>query len=102
MGERMEAGIVLDALVAAMLRALGLSDHARPVSPHQVIVDEIIPAIVLLRNASEKRLRYEEMERLRRREVPHHRSGGGDRCGYCGSVEHTSTQHLWGSYGEPT
>ena len=35
--------------IAAMLRALGIGDHARFISPHAVVVDEIIPAITALR-----------------------------------------------------
>jgi hypothetical protein len=35
--------------VAATLRALGISDHARPVSPHQVMQDEVLPALAALR-----------------------------------------------------
>lgn len=35
--------------IAAILRALGLGDHARPVSPHSVVIDEIIPRIEGLR-----------------------------------------------------
>lgn len=31
--------------IAAILRALGLGDHARPVSAHAVVLDEILPAI---------------------------------------------------------
>lgn len=31
--------------VAQILRALGLSDHARPVSAHEVVQTEILPAI---------------------------------------------------------
>ena len=31
--------------VAAILRALGLGDHARPISAHEVVHTEIIPAI---------------------------------------------------------
>lgn len=38
--------------IAAALRALGLSDHARPMSPHQVMLDEVIPAINKLRELS--------------------------------------------------
>lgn len=38
--------------VAAILRALGLSDHARPVSAHAVVHDEILPAIAALRQGS--------------------------------------------------
>jgi hypothetical protein len=47
---------------------------------------------------------FEEEERIRRsprREVPHHRSGGGDCCGICGSVEHTYHQHLYGLAAPP-
>ncbi len=40
---------VLQDDVRALLLALGLSDHARPVSPHRVIVDEVLPAIRALR-----------------------------------------------------
>ena len=36
--------------IALMLRELGLGDHARPVSPHRVVVEEIVPAIVGLRD----------------------------------------------------
>lgn len=36
--------------VAELLRVLGISDHARPVSPHRVVQDEIIPAIKFLRD----------------------------------------------------
>lgn len=36
--------------VAELLRTLGLSDHARPVSPHAVVQDEILPAIRRLRD----------------------------------------------------
>lgn len=35
--------------VRDLLLALGLSDHARPVSAHNVVQDEIIPAIRRLR-----------------------------------------------------
>jgi len=35
--------------IALLLRELGLGDHARPVSPHAVMVDEIAPAIRALR-----------------------------------------------------
>lgn len=38
--------------IAAILRALGLSDHARPVSAHAVVRDEILPAIAALRQGS--------------------------------------------------
>jgi ABC-type antimicrobial peptide transport system ATPase subunit len=31
--------------LAAVLRALGLGDHARPVSPHEVMRREVLPAI---------------------------------------------------------
>jgi hypothetical protein len=31
--------------LAELLRELGLGDHARPTSPHQVMVDEIVPAV---------------------------------------------------------
>ena len=39
--------------IAAVLRALGISDHARPMSPHQVMVDVIIPAIERLRASAQ-------------------------------------------------
>jgi hypothetical protein len=35
--------------VAAILVALGLGDHARPMSAHSVVSEEIIPAIARLR-----------------------------------------------------
>jgi hypothetical protein len=35
--------------MAELLRALGLGDHARPASPHEVMVNEIIPAAWNLR-----------------------------------------------------
>lgn len=31
--------------MAELLRTLGLGDHARPVSPHRVMVEEITPAV---------------------------------------------------------
>ena len=31
--------------IAEMLRALGLSDRARDASPHEVVIDEVLPAI---------------------------------------------------------
>jgi len=34
--------------IAAILMSLGLGDHARPMSPHRVVRDEIIPAIEAL------------------------------------------------------
>lgn len=33
--------------IAAILRALGLGDHVRPISPHQVVHEEVIPAIAM-------------------------------------------------------
>lgn len=40
--------------IAAILIALGLGDHARAKSCHQVIREEIIPAIVTLRRRLER------------------------------------------------
>jgi hypothetical protein len=37
--------------IAAILRSLGISDHARPTSPHNVVLDEILPAIAALRSS---------------------------------------------------
>jgi hypothetical protein len=37
--------------IAAMLRALAIGDHVRPVSPHRVVRDKILPAIARLRQA---------------------------------------------------
>lgn len=36
--------------ILSILDALGLGIHARPISPHQVVADEILPAIVELRD----------------------------------------------------
>lgn len=36
-------GIIED--LGEILEALGLGNHARPISPHQVVQDEILPAI---------------------------------------------------------
>ncbi|MDX1390552.1 MAG: hypothetical protein R3344_15290, partial [Acidobacteriota bacterium] len=36
---------VLQADVRDLLRALGISDHARPISPHEVVQTEVLPAI---------------------------------------------------------
>jgi hypothetical protein len=59
--ERMQAATIDDAIamhsnaavyqddVRALLLALGLSDHARPESAHQVLQDEVLPAITALR-----------------------------------------------------
>ena len=41
---RREQSVMQDDL-AALLRALDISDHARPTSPHHVMVDEVIPAV---------------------------------------------------------
>lgn len=38
--------------IGLLLRELGLGDHARPVSPHWVMVNEIAPAIRALRAGS--------------------------------------------------
>lgn len=35
--------------VQALLEALGISIHARPISPHQVVIQEVLPAIRNLR-----------------------------------------------------
>lgn len=35
--------------VRDLLLALGLGDHARPISPHRIVQDEILPAINALR-----------------------------------------------------
>lgn len=35
--------------VVDMLNALGLGDHARPISMHQIVQTEILPAIRMLR-----------------------------------------------------
>ena len=40
--------------LAALLRALALGDYARPTSPHQVMVDEAIPAVWELRDKLER------------------------------------------------
>jgi hypothetical protein len=40
-----QVGVIQDD-IAAILRALGLGDHARPTSPHLVVLDEIIPTIL--------------------------------------------------------
>lgn len=40
--------------VRALLLALGIGDHSRPISAHQVVHDEIIPAIENLRASEAK------------------------------------------------
>jgi hypothetical protein len=35
--------------IGALLRVLGLGDHARPASPHNVFLDEVLPAVGALR-----------------------------------------------------
>ena len=39
--------------IAAILRALDLGDHARPVSTHVVVREEVLPAIRRLREATD-------------------------------------------------
>lgn len=45
---RRDADVAQDDL-AAILRALGVGDHARPQSPHEVVWQEVLPAIERLR-----------------------------------------------------
>lgn len=45
MAEAKSDGEVFNEDVAQILRALGLSDHARPVSAHEVVQTVILPAI---------------------------------------------------------
>jgi len=51
--------------VAALCRATGIGDHARPVPPHEVLLNEVLPAIA--------KLRYELFSRT------HSDEGRGDR-----------------------
>lgn len=53
----------------SMMRILGISDHARPYSPHEVMVQEVIPAIeTLKRERDALRTRLDaEMQNLNRR-----------------------------------
>lgn len=46
--------------MAHLLRTLGLSDHARPQSPHRVMVDEVIPEVLRLRKDTERLDEYRQ------------------------------------------
>ena len=45
------ASQVMQEDLGELLRVLGLGDHARPVSPHEVMANEVIPAARLLMEA---------------------------------------------------
>lgn len=56
--------------MAHLLRTLGLSDHARPESPHVVMVDEVIPEVLRLRKDSERLDEYRQRIQTLEREGP--------------------------------
>lgn len=52
-GQMDNADVIQDD-IAAILRALGYGDHARPMSCHRVVHEEIIPGINVLRRRLER------------------------------------------------
>lgn len=62
--------------MAVLLRLLGLGDHARPYSPHEVMVKEIIPAVGQL---------YRLCDGCDGRGFIHDADGMEDNCPKCGA-----------------